>query len=252
VPIRFGDTCVRAMLTVFIATLGWSRAAYVEFCDDELGRNMLVRPAPHGCPVRLHLVTGFGLKPHHRRRCRRQHQPGKQAGRKPAPKRAEKLDPFKAYIVRSREGDGAGSDPGHGSLSRDQGARLRARGDEACRVAPNALRDQRRRGGKVLMRSRPSSRRSALSEPKTSSSPLARSPAVDARRWSRLWPVLSPRRFRRGRRLQGGARMSLRFSLLEPIAALTPITAHLSAHRALTDAQNAGDAFLAGPRLLNA
>ena len=40
--------------------------------------------------------------------------------------------------------------------------------------------------------------------------------------------------------------LSLRFSLLEPIAALTPITAHLSAHRALTDAQNAGDVFLAG------
>jgi hypothetical protein len=35
--------------------------------------------------------------------------------------------------------------------------------------------------------------------------------------------------------------------LLEPIAALTPIAAHLSAHRALTDAQNAGDAFLADP-----
>src|SRR5947207_927619 len=41
--------------------------------------------------------------------------------------------------------------------------------------------------------------------------------------------------------------LSLRFSLLEPIAALTPIAAHLSAHRALTDAQNAGDAFLADP-----
>src|SRR6266446_6747263 len=38
-------------------------------------------------------------------------------------------------------------------------------------------------------------------------------------------------------------------SLLEPIAALTPITAHLSAHRALTDAQNVGDAFLADPAL---
>ena len=43
--------------------------------------------------------------------------------------------------------------------------------------------------------------------------------------------------------------LSLRFSLLEPVAALTAITAHLSAHRALTDAQNAGDAFSAGPAL---
>jgi hypothetical protein len=56
------------------------------------------------------------------------------------------------------------------------------------------------------------------------------------------------------RRGDDGARdmlscLSLRFSLLEPIAALTPITAHLSAHRALTDAQNAGDAFLADPAL---
>jgi hypothetical protein len=40
--------------------------------------------------------------------------------------------------------------------------------------------------------------------------------------------------------------LSLRFRLLEPIATLTPIAAHLSAHRALTDTQNAGDTFLAG------
>src|ERR1035437_10844927 len=43
--------------------------------------------------------------------------------------------------------------------------------------------------------------------------------------------------------------LSLRFRLLEPIAALTPIAVHLAAHRALTDAQKAGDAFLAGPAL---
>ena len=39
--------------------------------------------------------------------------------------------------------------------------------------------------------------------------------------------------------------LSLRFRLLEPIAALTTIAVHLPAHRALTDAQNFGDAFLA-------
>src|SRR5580704_19066122 len=43
--------------------------------------------------------------------------------------------------------------------------------------------------------------------------------------------------------------LSLRFRLLEPIAALTPIAAHLSAHRTLAYAQNFGDAFLAGPTL---
>ena len=43
--------------------------------------------------------------------------------------------------------------------------------------------------------------------------------------------------------------MSRRFRLLEPIAALTSIAAHLPAHRALTDTQNARDAFLAGPAL---
>src|SRR5712691_2776900 len=44
-------------------------------------------------------------------------------------------------------------------------------------------------------------------------------------------------------------RLSFRFCLLESIAALTPIAAHLPAHCALTDAQNAGDAFLTGPAL---
>src|ERR1022692_444321 len=43
--------------------------------------------------------------------------------------------------------------------------------------------------------------------------------------------------------------LSRRFRLLEPIAALTSIAAHLSTHRALTDTQNARDAFLAGPAL---
>jgi hypothetical protein len=37
--------------------------------------------------------------------------------------------------------------------------------------------------------------------------------------------------------------------LLEPIAALTTIAVNLPAHRALTDAQNFGDAFLARPTL---
>jgi hypothetical protein len=45
--------------------------------------------------------------------------------------------------------------------------------------------------------------------------------------------------------------LSLRFSLLEPIAALTPIAAHLLAHRAPTDydAQNAAILSWAGPAL---
>ncbi|MGA2313076.1 MAG: hypothetical protein ABSF87_12015 [Xanthobacteraceae bacterium] len=43
--------------------------------------------------------------------------------------------------------------------------------------------------------------------------------------------------------------LSLGFRLLEPIAALTTIAVNLSAHRALTDAQNFGDAFLARPTL---
>src|SRR5271157_463071 len=43
--------------------------------------------------------------------------------------------------------------------------------------------------------------------------------------------------------------MSRRFRLLEPIAALTSIAAHLPTHCALTDTQNARDAFLAGPAL---
>ena len=47
--------------------------------------------------------------------------------------------------------------------------------------------------------------------------------------------------------------MSRRFRLLEPIAALTSIAAHLPAHRALTDTQNARDAFLwLAPRSLSA
>ena len=45
------------------------------------------------------------------------------------------------------------------------------------------------------------------------------------------------------------SRLSLRFRLLEPITALTSIAAHLSTYRALTDTQNAGDAFLAGSAL---
>ena len=43
--------------------------------------------------------------------------------------------------------------------------------------------------------------------------------------------------------------LSLGFRLLEPIAALTTIAVNLPAHRALTDAQNFGDAFLARPTL---
>ena len=43
--------------------------------------------------------------------------------------------------------------------------------------------------------------------------------------------------------------LRLRLRLLEPIAALPPIAAYLPAHRALTDAQNDGDAFFAGPAL---
>ena len=43
--------------------------------------------------------------------------------------------------------------------------------------------------------------------------------------------------------------LRLRFRLLEPIAALTAIALHLPTHRALTDAQNFGDAFLARPTL---
>jgi hypothetical protein len=43
--------------------------------------------------------------------------------------------------------------------------------------------------------------------------------------------------------------VSLGFRLLEPIAALTTIAVNLPAHRALTDAQNFGDAFLARPTL---
>jgi hypothetical protein len=46
--------------------------------------------------------------------------------------------------------------------------------------------------------------------------------------------------------------LSLRFRLLEPIAALTPIAAHLSAHRALAYAQNFGDAFLGWPHACSA
>ena len=43
--------------------------------------------------------------------------------------------------------------------------------------------------------------------------------------------------------------LSLGFGLLEPIAALTTIAVNLPAHRAMTDAQNFGDAFLARPTL---
>ena len=42
---------------------------------------------------------------------------------KPVPKRAEKLDRFKAYIVDRMKAATPDRDPGHRSLSRDQGAR---------------------------------------------------------------------------------------------------------------------------------
>jgi hypothetical protein len=63
------------------------------------------------------------------------------AVRKPAPKQAKKLDPFKAYIVDRVKAAAGGSDPGHRSLSRDQG-----RGYEGRRDASEAVRARARAG----------------------------------------------------------------------------------------------------------